>query len=108
MPTPQRSWTPCSACRSAQRRAKLGAEREHRVRGDVDDHDLDAQRAGAGRHLAADEAGADDDQTRAGRQRRAQRLRVVEAAQGVHARQPRPPVPGHCRARAPVATISRS
>ena len=51
----------------------------------LDQRDLEAELAGAGRHLRADEAGADHRHARTPRQLGAQRERVVEAAQQVDA-----------------------
>ena len=73
-------------------RAQLGAEREHRLLGDVEQRDLEAELAGARCHFAADEAGADDRDGLRGRERGLERDRVVAVAQrvDVRGRLPRP------------------
>jgi hypothetical protein len=78
--------------------AQYPAERD-RVR--LDHGDLDAQVAGGGRHLGADEATADHDEPATADQVAAQRDRVVQCAQGVHPAEvragqgPRPRAGGH-------------
>ena len=85
IPTPSRNSTPRSRCMRAQRSPSWGPNGSSGCGGDVDQRHLDAERAGAGGHLAADEArrrrsaGAAPDRALA-----AQRDRVLEVAQRVH------------------------
>ena len=98
-------WSPCRPAHTAPISAPSGPASG--VGSGLDDRDLQAEGAGAGGDLGADEAGPDDHQPPAGPEGGAQGDRVVEGAQRVHVR------PGRRRraaaaARAPVATITPS
>ena len=84
-PRPSTSSTPSARCMSdepARHVARRAARRA--ARGDVDQHDLDAEAARGRRDLHADEAGADDREPRARPQPRAQRRRVRQPSAAAH------------------------
>ena len=84
-PVPHSSLVPFRSCSDAMAAPMRCPSPHKRRRHRLDDSDVDAALPCPRGHLRADEAGSDDDGSRAGVQRRADGEGIIERAQAMHA-----------------------